>query len=193
MVHITQSARLDIICFRYICIFIFIGLICIIYRMKYNSNNPINPIYPIQRNNEQLLGISSQEDVKLVSNKYFDKLIDEASKHSRKRKMTDLTKDPKENSMQVLINTWIEGSYSPIHCHEEYSEVFAILDGALAFFTFTTDGIPTCHILSSTGENKAIIVEKKGYHGMTAAPKSMGYPGYAVVFENSGMIVLLFS
>ena len=159
--------------------------------MKYNNiiinnENQIST-FPIQRNNEQLLGLSSQNDIKVINNKYFNKLIEEASLHPRKRKMTDLTKDPKDNSMQVLINTWLEGSYSPIHYHDEYSEVFQILDGDLAFFTFTDKGVATCNILSSSSNgNKAIIVEKKSYHGMTAAPKAMGYSGYAIVFENSG-------
>ena len=159
--------------------------------MKYNNiiinNENQFSTFPIQRNNEQLLGLSSQNDIKVINNKYFNKLIEEASLHPRKRKMTDLTKDPKDNSMQVLINTWLEGSYSPIHYHDEYSEVFQILDGDLAFFTFTDKGVATCNILSSSSNgNKAIIVEKQSYHGMTAAPKSMGYSGYAIVFENSG-------
>ena len=191
MVFISQSVRLDVLCLRYLCGSILVIFLCLLCMMKYNERQI--PIFPIQENNEQLLGLSSQNDVKVISNKNFIKLIEEASKHPRKRKMTDLTKNPKDNSMQVLINTWVEGSYSPIHYHEEYSEVFQILDGALAFFTFTNDGVPTCHILSSTGENnKAIIVEKKVYHGMTAAPKSMGYPGHAIVFENSGMLSLSF-
>ena len=109
--------------------------------------------------------------------------------------MTDLTYEPESNSMQVLVNTWIEGSYSPVHRHNDYSETFIILDGALAFFVFSDSKgddapLPTCHILSSSrsSSKKAIVVEKNQYHAMTAAPQSLGYPGFAVVFENSGHI-----
>lgn len=39
---------------------------------------------------------------------------------------------------------------------------------------------------SVTAENRALIVEKNGWHAMTAAPVELGYPGYAVIFEISG-------
>lgn len=80
------------------------------------------------------------------------------------------------------------GSFSPVHKHLEYSEAFVILEGALAFFVFTDDGIPTCHVISNKVEpsKRAIIVEKNTIHAMTAAPPELGYPGYAVVFETSG-------
>jgi hypothetical protein len=39
---------------------------------------------------------------------------------------------------------------------------------------------------SVTAEDRAIIVEKNGWHAMTAAPVELGYPGYAVIFEISG-------
>lgn len=54
--------------------------------------------------------------------------------------MNDLTKDPSSNTLQTLLNTWIEGSYSPVHKHFDYAETFTALDGALAFFTFGPSG-----------------------------------------------------
>ena len=131
------------------------------------------------------LGIDIASSVKIINRKSYSTLLDKAKAHPRKRKMTDLTKDPEKNGLQVLVNTWTEGSYSPCHMHPTYSEAFVILEGELAFFTFTDDGIPTCHILSSSG-NQAIIVEAGQYHAMTAAPRSIGYSGHAIVFENSG-------
>lgn len=182
----VKGSVFDVLCTRLLCTIIFLILIIVIYHIQKNVIYNNNSIIP-QTSNEMLLGVSATSDVKVINSKYFDSLIQEAKRHPRKRRMTDLTKNPKENSMQVLVNTWTDKSFSPIHYHEQYSEVFSILDGALAFFTFTDDGIPTCHILSSQGEgDKAIIVEKKQYHGMTAAPISLGYPGHAVVFENSG-------
>ena len=180
----NDKGNIVILLMRYLCVLIFVILTFVLYHV-HKSNDKSGVV--LQTSSEELLNLSSSSDVKAVNSKYFARLLDEARQHPRKRRMTDLTKDPKTNSMQVLINTWTEGSYSPIHMHEEYSEVFTILQGALAFFTFTSDGIPTCHILSSEGEaDKAIIVEKQQYHGMTAAPASLGYPGYAIVFENSG-------
>jgi len=168
-------------------VLIFAILIVIYYIQNYKVV-PIGSSSSVELSaNDQLINISSNSDVKVINNKYFSKLIEEAKKSPRKRIMTDITKNPKENSMQVLINTWTDGSYSPVHYHPEYSEVFSILEGALAFFTFTNDGEATCHILSSNGEaDRAIIVEKQQLHAMTSAPAYMGYPGHAIVFENSG-------
>jgi hypothetical protein len=70
-----------------------------------------------------LSGVDRSLDVKVVSAGAFTDMIATATAHPRKRKMTDLTKDPTSNSMQTLINTWIDGSYSPVHKHEDYSEV----------------------------------------------------------------------
>ena len=70
-----------------------------------------------------LSGVSNSDNVKVVSTALYDGLISAAYAHPRKRKMVDLTKDPSTNSMQTLINTWTNGSYSPVHRHNQYSEV----------------------------------------------------------------------
>ena len=132
------------------------------------------------------LGIDISSPVKVINRKSYSTLLDKATSHPRKRKMTDLTMNPEKNGLQILVNTWTEGSYSPVHMHPTYSEAFIILEGELAFFTFTEDGTSTCHILSSTSGDQAIIVEAGQYHAMTAAPRSLGYSGRAIVFENSG-------
>lgn len=67
--------------------------------------------------------INSNQNVKVISSSIYHELIKSADKHPRKRKMTDLTKEPNTNTLQTLINTWISGSYSPVHRHETYSEV----------------------------------------------------------------------
>jgi cupin fold WbuC family metalloprotein len=140
-----------------------------------------------------LTGLEGNRDVKVISSSVFDDMISEATNHPRKRKMIDFTKDPSTNTMQTLMNTWIEGSYSPVHKHQRYSEIFFVLQGALAFFTFDDEGGVTCNVLSSNGvvgnekgRDAAIIVEKNTWHAMTAAPTSLGWPGHAVIFENSG-------
>ena len=64
-----------------------------------------------------------------------------------------------------------------------------VLQGALAFFTFSNDGSTVkCNVIHSltADADRLIVVEKNQYHAMTAAPISMGWPGYAVVFESSG-------
>eukprot|EP01041_Mallomonas_annulata_P007078 gene7078-14398_t len=133
-----------------------------------------------------ILGLDSENDIKIVNKKYFPSMIESAMKHPRKRKMSDLTKDPQHNSMQILVNTWTNGSYSPVHFHSEYSETFVILEGALAFFTFTKDNFqPICTILTPT-TIPSIIIEKGEYHAMTTAPMYNGYPGYAIIYEISG-------
>ncbi len=76
---------------------------------------------------ESLKGLDSNDAFKVISSKNFDDLINEAKNKPRKRKMIDLTKDPKANKLQTLMNTWTEGSYSPVHKHSDYSEVHIIL------------------------------------------------------------------
>lgn len=136
-------------------------------------------------------GLDSTNNVKTIGGNCFQNLIETATLSQRKRKMVDLTKDAEQNSMQTLLNTWIEGSYSPVHSHMDYSEAFYIVEGSLAFFTFSESGDKVdCHILSSNPQHKegvrVIIVEKGQWHAMTAAPRSMGYPGHAIIFETSG-------
>ena len=78
------------------------------------------------------------------------------------------------------MNTWLDGSYSPVHKHNKHSETFVILSGALAFFTFGHEedkGTPKCHILGPESRMRGIAVEAGEWHAMTAAPKSLGYPG----------------
>ncbi|KAK3284012.1 hypothetical protein CYMTET_8312 [Cymbomonas tetramitiformis] len=136
---------------------------------------------------DQLVGLEPSIGVKEITVQHFDSMIKTAKATDRKRKMVDLTQDPARNDLQTMMNTWIEGSYSPVHLHREYAETFVVLHGALLFFTFDPDGSsPLCHILSPTGNARAIVVEKGEWHAMTAAPTSLGYPGEAIVFETSG-------
>ena len=68
-------------------------------------------------------GIDKNYNMKRIPNNIYPKLLSLASSHPRKRKMFDLTKVPEQNSLQVMVNTWFEGSYSPVHLHTDYSEV----------------------------------------------------------------------
>lgn len=118
----------------------FVALVYTIYQGGLSqfrvSGDVSNPLAPGLKNDEVVyaapsnkyaagntVGLETHRDVKVVSAKKFDDLIAAATSHTRKRKMTDLTKDPKKNSMQTLINTWTDGSYSPVHRHNDYSEV----------------------------------------------------------------------
>ena len=84
--------------------------------------------------------------------------------------MVDFTRDPEHNDLQTIMNTWTEGSYSPVHKHTEYAETFVVLDGTLLFFTWSAEAegsaapAATCHVLSATGPDRAIIVEKVRTH-----------------------------
>ncbi len=166
----------------------------------HKSRNVLQSIKPSMKYRAgEIADIAARKNVKVISNRLFDGLVQSASEHPRKRKMTDLTQDPGNNSMQVLINTWTNESYSPVHRHDEFSEAFVVLQGALAFFTFSDDGdVIKCDVLSNNHQhsdsrshafaavNHAIVVEKMQWHAMTAAPSELGWPGYAVVFETSG-------
>jgi hypothetical protein len=47
------------------------------------------------------LGINKNQVSKVIDSSHFKAMISAASTHKRKRKMTDLTKKPEDNSMQV--------------------------------------------------------------------------------------------
>lgn len=87
------------------------------------SNHYVELKLSSQYTASQLKSINSSNHTKIISSLIYDELLQSAYSHPRKRKMVDLTKSPRTNSMQTLINTWIEGSYSPIHRHETHSEV----------------------------------------------------------------------
>jgi hypothetical protein len=57
-------------------------------------------------------GLENDRNVKVVSTSYFESLVSNAYSHKRKRKMTDITKDAPNNSLQTLINTWTNGRYA---------------------------------------------------------------------------------
>lgn len=137
----------------------------------------------------QLEGLSADLGVKVIDSEAFESMFSAAEAHKRKRKMFDLTRDPSNNHLQQMMNTWLDGSYSPVHKHERHSETFVVLSGALAFFTFGNQsgkGTPQCHVLGPEVRMRGIAVEMGEWHAMTGAPVSLGYPGRAIVFETSG-------
>ena len=132
------------------------------------------------------VGVDRNAAVKVVDASRFGSLVAAAQAHARKRKMSDLTQSPETNSLQVLLNTWTEGSLSPVHSHPKWSETFVCLDGALALFTFSSDGAEaTCTVLSSGGK-PALVAEAGTWHAMASAPRALGWPGHAVILELSG-------
>ncbi|CAK0838632.1 unnamed protein product [Prorocentrum cordatum] len=133
-------------------------------------------------------GVSADSGVKQIFASQFDDLVSTAKKHKRGRRMADFTRDAENNPLQTLLNTWTEGSYSPVHRHDLWAETFVVLKGALAFFTWPngTNADPRCDVIQDAGDVRGIVVEAKEWHAMTAAPASLGYPGHAVVFETSG-------
>ena len=163
-----------------------------------------SPPKSYKANKGAALGLDANDSIKLVNAAHFPALLQAAAATSRRRQMIDLTQSPSTNSMQVLLNTWTRGSYSPVHRHPDYSEAFVVLHGALAFFTFDDAGNATCAILRSEGAaaDRAIVIEKNSWHAMTAyynpldllqaaAPDTADHHsahGSAVVFEISGHV-----
>ncbi len=89
-----------------------------------STSRSIQLVQPsLQYRAESIDSMKPNQSFKVVNSDIFDNLIAKAVQHPRKRKMIDITKDPEDNSMQTLINTWVNGSYSPVHKHEDYSEV----------------------------------------------------------------------
>ena len=134
------------------------------------------------------IGVDPSAGVKLLDDRAFERMLGMATASARGRKMFDFTRDPPANSLQTLVNTWTEGSYSPVHRHAAYAESFVVLAGALAFFTFDAQAphAPACHVLAPHGPLRGIVVEAREWHAMAAAPRALGYPGHAIVFETSG-------
>ena len=159
---------------------------------KFASTSPPNSY---KADTGDLLGVSPESSIKIVNSGRFEALVQAAVASPRGRKMVDLTQSPATNSMQVLLNTWTSGSYSPVHRHPDYSEAFVVLSGALAFFTFDDAGKATCTVLrsdttssSASALDRAIIIEKNTWHAMTAFPSTsptLSTP-HAIIFEISG-------
>mmetsp|Transcript_13255 Transcript_13255/g.25403 ORF Transcript_13255/g.25403 Transcript_13255/m.25403 type:complete len:273 (+) Transcript_13255:300-1118(+) len=140
----------------------------------------------------ELPGLEAALGVKVLDSTLFASMYDQARASKRGRKMVDLTRNPAKNHLQKMMNTWTEGSYSPVHMHVNHAENFVVLDGALAFFTFEVkegggSPRPKCHILGPNARDRGIVIETGEWHAMTAAPTSMGYPGRAIVFEAGGL------
>ena len=135
-------------------------------------------------------GLQGGAAVKVITADHFADMVAAARRHPRGRRMVDLTREPERNTLQSLVNTWTEGSYSAVHCHLTYAETFVVLDGALAFFTWEADSrdgqVFHCTVLTPGAGSRAIVVEAGTYHAMTALPASLGGPGHALVFETSG-------
>jgi cupin fold WbuC family metalloprotein len=145
-------------------------------------------VSPHSASHGEELGLELQAPLKVIHSAVFAALISAAAAHPRKRKMTDLTWKPERNSLQVLLNTWTEGSLSPVHAHVRWSESFVVLDGALALFTWDLSGETlTCTVLSQGG-SPAALAEAGTWHAMAAAPRRLGWPGHAVVLEQAGHV-----
>lgn len=95
----------------------------LIQKEPYATVAPSN-IYAAQKGFDSIENSNgNSRGLKTVDGKLFPKLIETAKNHPRKRKMIDITEDPTKNSLQTLLNTWTDGSYSPVHKHYEYAEV----------------------------------------------------------------------
>jgi len=81
--------------------------LCFLSFRSSNSNNNIRsqgkfaPISPHKASSGDDLGIDKNQGSKVIDSGHFKAMVSAASTHTRKRKMTDLTKKPEENSMQV--------------------------------------------------------------------------------------------
>jgi hypothetical protein len=65
-----------------------------------------------------------QAPIKIIDSSRFQTLLGNAAHHPRKRQMTDLTMNPRQNSIQLLTNAMTEGSYTAVHKHLHYSETY---------------------------------------------------------------------
>ena len=93
--------------FRWVVLFVVAVLALVMWRRgsfdlpappsTYSSGAPVN--------------VDPGSDVKEIDAGSFGELIEKARAHPRKRYMTDYTKDPANNELQTILNTWTSGHH----------------------------------------------------------------------------------
>lgn len=104
----------------------------------------------------------------LLDIELFDKIAEEAVKSPRLRKNYDLRDSEDENGQRIL-NVLLPGTKTPIHRHQDTSEVVVCIYGSAIERFYDADGKETEVVHMKAGSDiPGVVVEKGRFHSLEA-------------------------
>lgn len=104
----------------------------------------------------------------ILNKKLFDKIAAEAAKSPRLRMNFDL-RDSKDENSQRMLNVLLPGTKTPIHRHQETSEVVVCIYGSAIERFYDGEGNQTESIIMVAGsDTPGVVVEKGRFHSLEA-------------------------
>lgn len=98
----------------------------------------------------------------------FDKIAAEAALSPKLRKSFDL-RDSEEENCQRMLNVLLPGTKTPIHRHQDTSEVVVCIYGSAIERFYDADGNETDVIrMEAGGETPGVVVEIGRFHSLEA-------------------------
>lgn len=104
----------------------------------------------------------------LLDKELFDKIAEEAVKSPRLRKNYDL-RDSEDENGQRMLNVLLPGTKTPIHRHQDTSEVVVCIYGSAIERFYDADGKETEVVHMKAGSDiPGVVVEKGRFHSLEA-------------------------
>lgn len=104
----------------------------------------------------------------ILNKELFNKIAEEAANSPRLRKNFDLRDSEDENS-QRMLNVLLPGTKTPIHRHQDTSEVVVCIYGSAIERFYDADGNETEVIrVEAGGETPGVVVEIGRFHSLEA-------------------------
>lgn len=104
----------------------------------------------------------------LLNKELFQKIAEEAAKSPRLRKNFDL-RDSEDEDSQRMLNVLLPGTKTPIHRHQDTSEVVVCIYGSAIERFYDAEGRETEVVKMETGSDiPGVVVEIGRYHSLEA-------------------------
>lgn len=104
----------------------------------------------------------------LLDKELFDKIAEEAVKSPRLRKNYDL-RDSEDENGQRMLNVLLPGTKTPIHRHQDTSEVVVCIYGSAIERFYDADGKETEVVHMKAGSDiPGVVLEKGRFHSLEA-------------------------
>jgi cupin fold WbuC family metalloprotein len=104
----------------------------------------------------------------LLDKKLFDEIAAQASQSPRLRMNYDL-RDSEDEGCQRMLNVLLPGTKTPIHRHQNTSEVVLCIKGSAIERFYDDKGNETeCVMMIAGSDTSGVVVEKCRYHSLEA-------------------------
>lgn len=104
----------------------------------------------------------------ILNKELFEKIAEEAAQSPQLRKNFDLRDSEDENS-QRMLNVLLPGTKTPIHRHQDTSEVVVCIFGSVIERFYDEDGKEIESVKITAGsEMPGLVVEKGKFHSLEA-------------------------